>query len=248
MNTEINVQQIILVDDHEYFRLGLKMVLDHLPYVKVIGEASNGIECLELLRTSKVDIVFMDINMPEMDGIEATQKALELNKDIKIIALTGLNDQYEKMIIAGACGIICKDVKSDKLEYALQQVISGKNYYSPDVIDYMMKREQFNRNHVAFTKREVEILNLIAEGYNSQQIADKLFISHRTITNHRANMHKKAEKLRTRKTPQIRMMATSPERKKPPSGASTVFQSGACVNADCGVWALGSSPRRVGRG
>lgn len=190
---EIPNKKIILVDDHEFFRIGLKMVLGRFYYAKVVGEASNGAELLELIRTVEADIVFMDINMPVMDGIEATKQALQVKPDLRIICMTSLNDQFEEMINAGACGILGKDMKVDKLEYALQQIISGKDFYSPDVVNYMMKLGKFNKDLPEFTERELEVLRLVAEGYNSNQIAEKLNISHRTVTNHRANMHKKAE-------------------------------------------------------
>lgn len=184
--------RIIVVDDHEFFRKGVILTLNRFSFVKVVGEASNGKEFLEVLEKQKADLILMDIKMPVMDGIEATRKALISNRDIKIIALTmfGEEQYLESMIEAGASGFLLKNIDAEGLEYALQVVSEGKNYYAPEVMNLLVQKQRKEKASV-LTKREIEILQFVAEGHTNQQIADKLFLSLRTVTNHRANMHKK---------------------------------------------------------
>ncbi len=186
---------VIIVDDHEIFRNGLKMVLGKLKYVNIIAEASNGQEFLELLPDHDPDIVLMDIEMPEMNGIQATEKALDQNPDLKIIALTMFNDDeyIQSMIDAGVRGFLIKNIKKDILDRALQEVSKGGNYYSQELMQFFTRRltqgEEKNREEeLHLTKREKEILQLMAEGLNNKEIADRLFVSERTIIGHKSNL------------------------------------------------------------
>lgn len=185
--------QIIIADDHEFFRTGLKMVINKLKYAKVVDEASNGKELLEILDEKEADIVLMDIQMPLMNGIEATELALQSHPNLKIIALTMFNDEdyIQSMMDAGAKGFLLKNITRDILDAALQAVASGSTYYSPELWDFFSKKMTEKRSEVSdisFTKREMEILRLICEGLSNKEIADRLFISERTVVGHKSNL------------------------------------------------------------
>jgi len=186
---------IILVDDHLILRQGIKSLITAENIAKVIGEASNGIELLELLKKHKPDIVIMDIDMPHMNGMEATQKALEMIPELKIIAFTMFGDEeyYYKMIDLGVKGFILKSSGIAELENAINGVMLGESYFSPEVlrkiISSMGRNKQVkNSLNVEFTSREIEVLQQICLGLNNEEIAEKLFISPKTIKSHRSNL------------------------------------------------------------
>ena len=190
MNTKL---QIIIVDDHEFFRNGLKMVINKLKYAKVIAEASNGKEFLEILKVKKPDIVLMDIQMPIMNGIDATEIALREYPDIKVVALTMFNDEdyVQSMIDAGASGFLLKNITKEILDQALQSIAAGNTYFSPELWEYFSKRlspERSGEEDIQFTKREMEILQLISDGLSNKEIAERLFISERTVVGHKSNL------------------------------------------------------------
>lgn len=189
---------IAVVDDHSFFRKGVVMTLGRFKYANVVFEASNGQEFLDLLDQHPVEVVLMDIKMPVMNGIEATEKALEKKPDLRIIAFSmfGDEDYLEKMLAAGISGFILKNIEKEGLDRALQAVADGRQYFSEELIPYFtqkyIKKDEPDANDdVALTKRELEVLSLIAEGFSNQEIADELFISIRTVTNHRANLNMK---------------------------------------------------------
>jgi DNA-binding NarL/FixJ family response regulator len=185
---------IIIVDDHEFFRNGLKMVINRLKYAKVAGEASNGSEFLDLLKTRVPDIVLIDIQMPVMNGIEATRLALEDYPDLKIVALTMFDDEeyVQSMIDAGAKGFLLKNITKEVLDQALQAIQSGNNYYSPELWEFftrkVVKEPRQDEEDVQLTRREKEILALICDGLSNKEIADRLSISERTVIGHKSNL------------------------------------------------------------
>lgn len=187
--------QIIVVEDHEFFRNGVVMAVNRLNKAEVIAEASNGEELLEILKTKKTDLVLMDIKMPKMDGIEATKKVVELYPDVKVLALSMFSDEnyLEAMINAGVYGFLLKNADSKELERAITSVIEDKQYFAEEFIPYFTQKYLNPKKDVepVLTKRELEVLSLIAEGLTNQEIANKLFISLRTVTNHRANLNAK---------------------------------------------------------
>lgn len=186
--------KVFIVDDHEFFRNGLKMVINRLKYAKVTGEATNGKEFLELLSEEEPDIVLIDIQMPVMNGIEATRTALEEYPDLKIVALTMFDDEeyVQSMIDAGAKGFLLKNITKEILDQALQAIQSGKNYYSPELFEFFTKKvvsePRQDDGEVQFTRREKEILQLICDGLTNKEIADRLFISERTVVGHKSNL------------------------------------------------------------
>ena len=186
--------KIFIVDDHEFFRNGLKMVVNRLKYAKVTGEASNGKEFLNLLAEEEPDIVLIDIQMPLMNGIDATRAALEVYPDLKIVALTMFDDEeyVQSMIDAGAKGFLLKNITKDILDQALQAIQAGKNYYSPELFDFFTKKvssePRSDEEDIQLTRREKEVLQLICDGLSNKEIADKLFISERTVVGHKSNL------------------------------------------------------------
>jgi len=189
--------KILLVDDHTLFRNGLKMLLDTLPGYEVTGEASNGKEFLGLIANSEYDIVFLDIEMPEINGIEAAKRAIELKPDLKIITLSMYGDEeyYDQMVDAGAKGFLLKNTNLQEVKTAIDTVMNGGNYFSQELMQSLLRSYKSIRDvkepEAELSDREIEILLLICSGLSNQEIGDQLFISKRTVEKHRANIHSK---------------------------------------------------------
>ena len=186
--------EILLVDDHTLFRNGLKMLLDTLPGYNVTGEASNGKEFLELIAKYDYDIIFLDIEMPEINGIEAANKAIELKPDLKIITLSMYGDEeyYDQMVDAGAKGFLLKNTNLQEVKTAIDTVMSGGNYFSQELMQSLLRNyksiKESKEPESELSEREIEILLLICSGLSNQEIGDRLFISKRTVEKHRANI------------------------------------------------------------
>jgi len=188
--------RVMIVDDHEIFRKGLAMVINKAKNAKVVAEAGNGQEFLEVIEKEKVDLVFMDIEMPLMNGIEATRTAMEKHPGLKIVALSmfGEEEYLQQMVDAGVKGFLLKNIGKDDLYRAMQLISEGKNYFSEELLQFFTRKyiqppkQQQEQSDVNLTKREHEILQLIAEGFTDGEIADKLFISQRTVNGHRASL------------------------------------------------------------
>ena len=185
--------QIIIADDHQLFRNGLKILLSSFPEFEVAGEASNGEDFLKLLKTTPADIALMDINMPEMDGIEATRRGLKICPSISIIALSmyGEEEYYYKMVDSGAKGFLLKDSDISEVREAILTVMKGGSYFSQELLYHVIqkiKHRELESKSANLSKREKEVLHKICEGLSNQEIADTLFISKRTVDKHRANL------------------------------------------------------------
>lgn len=199
MNTiTIKKPTIIIVDDHLIFRQGLKSIISQENFANVIGEASNGLEFLELLSSRKPDVVLMDIDMPHMNGLEATEKAMKLMPDLKIIAFTMFGDEeyYYKMIDRGIKGFILKTSGIGELENAIRDVMLGESYFSNELLRKIITHFS-NKNNVvdsivnSLTERELEILQHICQGLSNEEIGNKLFISPKTVKSHKSNLLEK---------------------------------------------------------
>ncbi len=186
---------IVIVDDHDLLREGIRFIISQIPDMTVIDEASNGIDFLQLLDENDLpDIVLLDISMPEMDGIEACTQALRKYPKLKIITLS-MHDQQEyyfKMIQAGAKGFVLKQAGKKELETAINEVVDGGSYFPEDIlrkIIFKFGNEDFSENNpFNLTKREREILDLISKGNTNAEMAEKLFLSPKTIEGHRSNL------------------------------------------------------------
>ncbi|HKK24477.1 MAG TPA: response regulator transcription factor [Gracilimonas sp.] len=189
-----------IVDDHKIVRDGVKVMVEDHPGFDIICEAENGKEAIEQCSNHNVDVLIMDITMPVMDGIEATRVIKENHPDIKILALTMLSeDQHiRKMIKAGASGYILKNSGKQELIKAIESIIEGKHYFSNDATQAILQElvtPDLNKvnddDDVHITDREREVLKLIVNEFTNQEIADKLFVSVRTIDAHRRNLLQK---------------------------------------------------------
>jgi DNA-binding NarL/FixJ family response regulator len=186
---------IAVVDDHELFREGITLVLKQIRGFNIVCTASSGHAFLQYLQTSKPDVVLMDINMPGMNGVETTIKAREQYPELNVIALTMFSDTLHsmQMIEAGVKGFVLKKGNKNELRQAVTDVFNGGNYFSQEILQGLASRSLRNpRGDDQFTVRELEVLDLVCRGLTSQEIADKLFISAKTVEGHRTNIFQKA--------------------------------------------------------
>jgi len=186
--------QVIIVDDHKLFRSGLKFILNEIGNIEVVAEASNGRESLELLKKHKPDILIMDINMPEMNGVDASREALSLYPDIKILVLSmfGDDEYYNTMIDLGVKGFILKDSDNKELKNAISAILSGNTYFSQELLIKLIRNKSV-ANKIQLTPREYEVLTYICKGMSTIQISEVLNISDRTVERHRASLLLKTE-------------------------------------------------------
>lgn len=188
---------LILVDDHQLFREGMQLLLSNLDYVNEVKLAANAHELFQLLEQRTPDIIFMDIDMPETDGIEACRQVLKMYPGTNIIALSmyGEEDYYTRMIEAGAKGFILKNSGIDDVEASIKNVMAGKNYFSQEILSGLLNsinRKNQPQKNTDLSERETEVLYQICKGLSNQEIADVLNISKRTVDKHRENILSKS--------------------------------------------------------
>jgi DNA-binding NarL/FixJ family response regulator len=190
------IPKVAVVEDHDFYRNGLCLALKRIKSVELAFEAVNGKDFLYHLKNNPVDIVLLDIMMPVMGGYEVVQELKKNYPNVKVIILTMLDEEenIRKFIDAGVYGYLLKNIDHRNLEIALNAVIEGQNYYSTEIMSFFTRQLRTNKTHEVKTllsRRELEILQLIYEGFSNQEMADKLFISVRTVTNHRFNIMQK---------------------------------------------------------
>lgn len=195
--------KILLVDDHHIVTDGLKSIIAEIPDFQCIAEAANGKRGLELALSLEPDVILMDVDMPLMNGLEATRQIKLEKPNIGIIILSLHKEKalIQRMIEIGANGYLIKNSGKDELEMAIRKVANGEKYFSTDVtISLTQKQEKINNQFIhnseklaLLTERELEILKLITEGFSNKEIGEKLFVSHRTVDTHRTNIMKKIE-------------------------------------------------------
>ncbi len=195
-----SVKKVVIAEDHQLFREGLKAMLADRSDLKMIGEANDGLAALEIIKKSPPDLLLLDLSMPRLSGISVIKEARRIHPDIMILALTiHESDQYVlEAFEAGVNGYCIKDASREELLIAINSVLNGKTYISPGVADNVMEGYLEGRKHLktrsswdTITQREREVLKLLAEGYLNKEIADLLNISIKTVEKHRANIMSK---------------------------------------------------------
>lgn len=184
--------KILIADDHRVFIDGMTALLKEVPGLEVVGDAENGLQIVKQVEACRPDVVLSDIQMPLMDGIEATKEISRRFPDVKVVALTMLNESMfiKKMLEAGAYGYLIKTIDKNELVKAIRTVAAGEKYFSAEVgaqlMNHFAEREKSGAD--LLTKREKEILLMISQGFTDKEIAEKIFLSPLTITTHRKNI------------------------------------------------------------
>jgi len=191
---------IVIAEDHTLLREGLKSLLQSLPNVQVVGEASDGQMAVDICERCKPDMVIMDLSMPRMDGLKATRAIKRRNPHVRVLVLTvhGANEYVYSALAAGADGYMFKDATNEEFSLAIQSVLGGKSYLSPGIAADVVRgylaggATQDSVNEWAqLTAREQEIFQLVSEGYKNREIADMLVVSVKTVEKHRSNLMQK---------------------------------------------------------
>lgn len=189
--------RVMIADDHSMIREGLKQLLELEGDFQVIEEACDGVECLEKLSKVTPDILLLDINMPNMNGLEVLQKMKDKRMKVKVLVLTVHNEvEYLlKAVDIGINGYLLKDSESAELKKAILTVVNGDDYIQPSLIPLlnakMIDRNKDNVKIESLTRREMDVLKLLAVGMYNKEVAEKLSISERTVKNHVSNIFKK---------------------------------------------------------
>lgn len=194
---------ILIVEDHELTRFGLKTAFESCDFVENIYEAESAETCLDILDKNDIELIIMDLGLPGMNGIEATKKVKELNKDIKIVILTSHNDEQEVLnsLKAGANAYCSKEINPKRLIQVVQSVLDGAAWFDPSishiVLEAATKSQSISTSKperdYGLTSRETQILKLITEGYSNIEIAKELFVSINTTKAHVASILQKLE-------------------------------------------------------
>jgi DNA-binding NarL/FixJ family response regulator len=191
--------KLLLADDHHLFLEGIKSLLKEENDLEIVHIAINGNEVLFHLKKGAVDICILDINMPELDGIETAREIKKNHSDIRIIILTTYNDKefIKAMLELGVEGYVMKNVTKTELVKAIHEVWNGKKYFANDVHEAVFKdfldKRNFSEEKIILTQRETEIVQLLAQQLTNDQIAEKLHISFRTVETHRKNIMQKTK-------------------------------------------------------
>jgi DNA-binding NarL/FixJ family response regulator len=189
MTQEKTNYKVIIADDHTLFRQGLRLILEDIENLDVIADVANGKELINIVRELLPDLIIMDINMPQINGIEASRILLHEFPELKILVVSMYGDEqyYNSVIENGVKGFILKDAENTELRAAVNAILNGKTYFSQELLLKLIRNRK-NSDQILLTQRERQILELICQGLNTTEIAARLFLSERTVDNHRANL------------------------------------------------------------
>jgi len=195
---EIKMTKILIADDHAMFADGISSILDKEADINVVGQCLDGLSVLEFLKTNKVDVLLLDVNLPGMSGIDVCKNVTEKYPAVKVIAISMFNEEsfVTEILNNGAKGYVLKNTGREELLKAINTVLTGKSYFSDDVTETIMKGLMSQRTGSKQTKKEIpkisrrekEVLDLIVKEHTTQEIANKLFISLKTVESHRSNL------------------------------------------------------------
>ena len=194
---ETKMINILIADDHQMFIDGLKALLRREKNIHIAGEVGNGLDALEFIKKQQPDLLITDISMPGMSGVELTRQVKQHYPEVKVLVLSMYNDReiVGEILMSEAEGYILKNTGRQELINAIQRIADNSTYYSNEVLNIMMTRlkrqKAIEKNTAQLTTREIEIVKLIMEEYSSEEIAEKLFISKRTVDTHRKNIIQK---------------------------------------------------------
>ncbi|SHL76310.1 two component transcriptional regulator, LuxR family [Anaerocolumna jejuensis DSM 15929] len=193
----MNSIRVVIADDHRMIREGLKQLLELEGDIAIVGEAGDGIECLEKIEIAKPDVLLLDINMPRMGGLKVLERLKEIKSTTKVLILT-IHNEIEYLLKAveiGVNGYVLKDSESDLLRKAIFAVYSGETFIQPNMVPLLNEKlegkEDMTSSESLLTKREMEVLKLITEGLFNKEIAYNLSISEKTVKNHVSNIFRK---------------------------------------------------------
>lgn len=191
--------RVALVDDHRMLLAGLQMLFQSLDFITVVGTATSAAEAYQLVAAERPDVVLLDINLPDASGVDVCRRLVEQQPGLRVLALTTLQEKsyVTRMMQEGAAGYVLKNASPEVLTEAITRVHAGKKYFSDEIQDLLLQPEPAAPQRPVLTRREKEVLQLIAEGLTSQEMADKLFLSALTIETHRRNLLTKFEAANT---------------------------------------------------
>ena len=184
--------RLIIADDHPVIRDGLKTILEKERDIKLVATVDNGKQLLDLLEKKQADVILMDVNMPEMNGIEATKKVRKTYPEIKVLSFSQYDEKrfVKQLLKSGANGYLLKNAVAEELIKAIKMVHSGGLYLSEELPNVFGEKPKKRSNYLFpdLSPREIDVLKEICQEKNTQEIADTLFISHNTVETHRANL------------------------------------------------------------
>jgi len=216
----INIIKVIIIDDHQIVRDGIKAILSSAENIFIVGEGGSADDCFEILNNEKVDVALVDISLPQKSGIELTKELSARYPDIKVLVLSMYTseDFIISAINAGAKGYLPKNTTKKELVNAIVKINKGEEFFSPNISDILLKsyinKAKVNCNEkkkISLSEREMEILQLYAEGLTNQQISERLFISVHTVATHKSHI---MQKLNIKTTLQLLKYAIEMRNKK----------------------------------
>lgn len=188
--------KVLLVDDHDLVRTGIKRLLDDMSDIDVVGEATSGEDAINIASQVKLDVILMDINMPGMGGLEATRKLQVSNPDVKIIIVTMHEDDLfaQRLLKAGATGYLTKGASVDEIAHAIREVRQNRRYISPEIAQQLALAQFPDHEGSPFdnlSERELQVMMLLMDGMKVSQISDKLCLSPKTVSTYRHRLYDK---------------------------------------------------------